>query len=91
MSIYYDGELYFDENEFRQLDGWISEGDVDKLHLIAQMNNLPTRDLNRIVSFIANEYYREHNVGEYIKATTGKEYKDYSEFIKLMNTSRKIY
>ena len=89
--MYYDGEWYFDENEHRQLEGWITDGEVDKLHHIAQMKNLATDNLSRIISFIISEYYKEHNVGEYIKATTGKEYKDYSEFLKKIYTSKKYY
>lgn len=80
----YNGVLYLDDNEPFRYDGCITFGDEDRLLHIARMNNLFTFNRNAIIQHIIREYYKEHHVAEFIKETTGTEYKEYEEFLKII-------
>lgn len=80
----YNGVLYLNDNDSFNYNGCISLGDEDRLLHIARMNNLFTFDRNAIIKHIIREYYKEHRVADFIKETTGTEYKEYEEFLKIM-------
>ena len=88
----FDKEVYFEENEFYPVDGLLSAGDHDRLRHIAKMNNLPSSKDSLIISFLIRDYYEKHNVKEFIKSTTGIEYKEYEEFLnKIRNSNNRHF
>lgn len=83
----FDNEVYFEENEFYPVDGLLSAGDHERLRHIAKMNNLPSSKDSSVISFLIRDYYEKHNVKEFIKSTTGIEYKEYEEFLNKIRNS----
>lgn len=80
----YDGVNYLDDNESFSYNGRITFGDEERLLHIARMNNQFTFNRNNIITQVIRDYYKEHRVAEFIKETTGVEYKEYDEFLKIM-------
>ena len=80
----YDGVNYLDDNESFNYDGRITFGDKERLLHIARMNNQFTFNRNNIITQVIRDYYKEHRVAEFIKETTGTEYKEYEEFLKII-------
>lgn len=83
--MYYEGMNYLDDNNFMNYEGRISMGDEERLLHIARMNNMFTFNMNSIIRHVIREYYKEHHVAAFIKETTGIEYKEYEEFLEIMN------
>ena len=84
----YDGTYYLDDNDVCEINGYITNGDMTRLHHIANKNSMSGNNIMSTISFVIREYYKEHNIAEHIKMTTGIEHKEYKDFLEKLNKKR---
>lgn len=89
--MYYDGINYFDDNEFCSLEGYLTNGDRERLDHISYINNIPTSNVSDAIKFVIREYYKEHNVAERMQQITGQEYKNYDDFLEKLRKKNKNF
>ena len=80
----YERVIYPDDGDSYKLDGCITIGDAERLYQIAHKNNINKTNLNNVISFVIREYYKEHNIADYMTSVTGMAHKDYSDFLEKM-------
>lgn len=84
----YDGSYYLDDNDVCEINGYITNGDMTRLNHIANKNNMSGNNIMSTISFVIREYYKEHDIAEYIKIATGIEYKEHKYFLEKLNKNR---